>query len=415
MKPKWAYNQSVVREKNTISFYNLDKLRVASDFIQEIRSGINAGYSDFYIDFDNIRGAFPNGATPISGLLDYYRDHEKIEFICDYAPNIIYTSNILNPRFVSEDEAQLKRNVLNKIWKFTNDEDIFKLVNAFIEELSKSAQFNKGVLPALEWTLNEVMDNVIQHSNCTCGYAMGQIHQTSKHVAFTIFDHGQGIFNSLKDSVHAPRFPLDALTLCVKEGVTRDKKIGQGNGLFGLQKIVSQNKGSMSISSSSASYTLKGDEVKSYKELPFVSKINGCTTIDFQLDYDKEISISDLLSFKGIKSTSISLYDENIENENGEIYYLIKEKASGTGTRQSGNRLRNDILNFYKENNRTIVLDFIDIGVISSSFADELIGKLLIEFGFIDFNSKVRIKNMNETVSSIAQRSILQRIKESMQ
>jgi hypothetical protein len=79
------------------------------------------------------------------------------------------------------------------------------------------------------------MDNVLQHSNQPFGYVMGQIHQTSKHIAFCIFDPGIGIFNTLKGSVHAPRSHLDAITLAIKEGVTRDKAVGQGNGMWGFE------------------------------------------------------------------------------------------------------------------------------------------------------------------------------------
>ena len=83
------------------------------------------------------------------------------------------------------------------------------------------------MLDSIEWALNEVMDNVIQHSNSSHGYVMGQLHTNRKYIAFTVFDTGQGIYNSLRQSEHAPRNSIDAITLAIKEEVTRDKKIGK--------------------------------------------------------------------------------------------------------------------------------------------------------------------------------------------
>jgi len=51
--------------------------------------------------------------------------------------------------------------------------------------------------------------------------------------------------------------------------------------------------------------------------------------------------------------------------------------------------------------------------MISSSFADELIGKLVTEFGFYGFHNIFKLKNMNPDVPSIVQRSVAQRMIES--
>ena len=53
---------------------------------------------------------------------------------------------------------------------------------------------------------------------------MGQLHKNTKNVVFTIYDTGIGIYNSLKNSIHAPRTNADALTMCIQAGITRDKK-----------------------------------------------------------------------------------------------------------------------------------------------------------------------------------------------
>lgn len=399
------------RDNDVIIFYKLNHPKVVSDFINEIKRGLNAGFESFELDFYNVKSVFPNAGAPIAGLIEYYKK-SGIEITCSDCPPFIGHSRLLNPLIVSEEPELLNRNVLNRVWKFENSSDIAKLVDAFVNELGKSDRFEKGVLNALEWSINEVMDNVLQHSNNNFGYAMGQIHKSSKHVAFTIYDTGQGIYNSLKNTQHAPRYVLDAITLCIKEGVTRDKSIGQGNGMFGLHSVVEQNNGSLTITSGSGSYMFTKGQIKTYKGLPFPSYNNSCTSIDFQLDYNKPISIEDALPFKNYKFVSLRL--DSIETDFGDLLYKIKEKAEGTGTRQSGQRIRNEIQNLIKDTNKRVVLDFDQVAVISSSFADELIGKLVIEFGFFNFNNIIRMINMNELCQTIVQRSIAQRLNEEL-
>lgn len=103
-----------------------------------------------------------------------------------------------------------------------------------------------------------------------------------------------------------------------------------------------------------------------------------------------------------------------MENDKGSIDYLVAERAQGFGTRKSGERVRNDVLNIYEQTKTSINLDFKNINVISSSFADELVGKLVIKLGFFGFNNVIRLKNMNPLVQSILQRSVAQRMAVSM-
>lgn len=90
--------------------------------------------------------------------------------------------------------------------------------------------------------------------------------------------------------------------------------------------------------------------------------------------------------------------------------FKLKDEPSGTGTRQSGEILRRKILNTVKESPNPIVIDFEGIQVIASSFADELIGKLVLELGFIDFTQRIQLKNMNDIIVPIANRSVAQRM-----
>jgi anti-anti-sigma regulatory factor len=85
----------------------------------------------------------------------------------------------------------------------------------------------------------------------------------------------------------------------------------------------------------------------------------------------------------------------------------------GAGTRQSGNFVRVYTANLLNETTAPIVVDFTDVGIVSSSFADEFIAKLYAQMGAEGFNQRIRIHGMNETNTVIVRNALAQRITDS--
>jgi len=384
-----------------------DRQKVVNDFIHTIKYGIEKGIDEFIIEIDCHSSAYPNVCVPIAGILQYLKK-DGMKFVFKTLPDFLANTNIHEPLESQISTISFITSPINKIWSFNSADAITLLIDRMIREVSLSAECQKGVIEGLTWCLNEVMDNVLVHSNADKGFIMGQIHPIQKHIAFCIFDYGQGIFNSLKDSIHHPRYPLDAITLCIKEGITRDKSIYQGNGLWGLHNMLKSNSGRLSIASDKAYYLLSGNRIETYTNNYIFEPEDGFTTIDFQIDYGRGISIEESLG--GHKPVNYGY--ESMENEGGQIVYKIKDKSSGTGTRQSGERLRNEVINIHNETNRIILIDFEGISVISSSFSDEFVGKLVIKYGFYGFIQAFRLKNMNEIVQTVLNRSVSQRMAE---
>ena len=404
------------RIENTIFFNNMNQPMVGSDFIVELKDAISEGFDEINLDFSAVKNIYPNTAVPVSGIIDYFKLKYNIQFKqIDGNPKIELT-HILHPLTTTNDELVLKTNPLNRVWQFFNSADVNSVVDFLVLELRKTEQFEVGVLDGLTWSLNEVMDNVLQHAQVNYGFVMGQIHKRQKHVAFCVFDNGQGIYNSLKNSIFAPKNAVEALKIAIKESVTRDKKIGQGNGMYGLNQIVKYNNGRLTVISNSAFYKLEADKVSYKTNIPTISVENGGTFVDFQLDYQNKVSIEDALIFESRPPHTeyVNYYLENLENEAGELVYILKDWRDGVGTRLSGKKLRNEILNNFRETKKRAIIDFNNLSVISSSFADELLGKLVIEFGFFNFNNIIKLKNMNNLIQQLVQRSVAQRMAESL-
>lgn len=404
------FDRCVERRNDVVRVLKLNKARAVSDLIRELDYQVRVKkQSQITIDYADVEKSFPNALVPCAGIYKFYEAQGVCFTHINYSQSIEHCQ-LFEPLPFDGDS----RHVLSKVWKFSSSEEVCKIVDAFIEELQKSAKFYKGVLNSIEWSLNEVMDNVIQHSKIGCGYVMGQLHPTSKNIAFAVFDSGQGIFNSLKDSVHKPRKTVDAITLAIQEEVTRDKKVGQGNGLFGLHSIIKQGQGKLVITSGNGSYSYNEVDIRTYDNLPYLSKETPGTIVDFQLNYEKDMALDKALVFRGSQYNFTSIHFEEYEDEYGKIVYNVKDESEGTGTRVSAARVKNDILNIIEEHKKPITLDFGQVSVISSSFADELLAKLFMELGLFQFNNLIRIKGLDHTMQTILQRSVLQRIIEDM-
>ncbi len=88
---------------------------------------------------------------------------------------------------------------------------------------------------AFEWSINEITDNVLVHTQSNIGGLVqaSTLQKTQKRVEFVVADAGAGIPQTLKNSHPEINSDADALDQAIREGVTRDKSLGQGNGLYG--------------------------------------------------------------------------------------------------------------------------------------------------------------------------------------
>ena len=403
---KYRDKRSVVRNGKTFCLPDLSSPICFTSFQRAIYEGTKDSYTDFILDFYASDRIFPNAAVPIAAYIAFHTN-EGITFNVSNAPAYLVTSKLMSPARVSTAAYRDKSHPLARIWRFEEPAEVNELVSLFIEELSTAHVCATGVLESLEWCLNEIMDNVMQHSDGSPGFAMMQLHKATGKLAVCIADHGQGIFSSLSPSKHHPRSTLDSITLAIKPGVTRDPNIGQGNGLWGLSEIVRLNISTLNISSGSASLYFDGTETKTFKGLPGNREYPGAV-VDFQINTGRPIDITEALG--GTKQHHLNLRMEAFENDLGEHEIIVQEIGHGTGTRRAGALVRTLVLNTFADGARRIILDFKGVGIISSSFADELVGKLVAHFGFSGFCQQIGLRGTNEVVQALIDKSVSQRM-----
>lgn len=410
-KPKFKRHRrrdytNVMVSNNTITVCYCNHQNVIFDLLNAVNSLLNNGISTIYLRFDdNIGQFFPQVLVPIVGIIEQLRS-DGIKVSVDHNPRL----NDFNLDSIKYFDASSPIDSIGKIWKFDKDNS-HALVDRISQDLEKKEQFPKGVITLAEWSLNEVIDNVLNHSEAPEGFLMVQLHPTTKHIAYCVYDNGIGIQKSfLNGGLKTPSNQVEAIQLAVSEGITSNTDKGQGNGLFGLHSLVEHGDGRLSIVSGNGNYKFEGKKITTKDGLPSYRNRNSHTTVDFTVNYSSKIALEDVLTFQGNHYKPISLRFENLEDDMGHVNIKMNELSSGVGTREAAKEQFNTIMNILTEEVKVITLDFKDVTIISSSYADELIAKLMLKLGLFQFNNIIRLQNMNEDVQLVLQRSVMQRM-----
>ena len=263
--------------------------------------------------------------------------------------------------------------------------------------------------PDVPWTAVYAMRNVFQHAGASSGYFMFQVQQQQRRLSYCVADQGCGIFQSLSTSIHKPASALDAITLAVRKGVTRNPQLNMGNGLWGATEIIARSKGQITISSGGAAlyFNRATGQAESVPKGLVLDRTSPGTFIDAQIDASVEVQMTDMFD---VLSCPVNLRIENLEDEDGAVRVPLKSMHFGAGTRQSGNIARVYTMNLLNQNVASIVIDFSDVGIVSSSFADEYIAKLYKQLGSEVFNQRIRLHGMSETNNVIIRSVLAQRI-----
>lgn len=87
----------------------------------------------------------------------------------------------------------------------------------------------------------------------------------------------------------------------------------------------------------------------------------------------------------------------------------LKEFGTSLGSRVLGKEVSN-LIDFEKE--KEIILDFDEVKMVTSSFADEVVGKNCARLGLHNFFKNVQIVNASEQIKLILKKAILDRLAE---
>lgn len=388
----------------------LDKQDHTDDLIRRMRTVSRGDTVD--IDFSRAGKMYPNGVVPFAAAVDFYRSAGYLFSTSNMPPNVERT-HVMHPMQVA-DYVKHQTRLTHNVWQYRDESEAQTLADLYIEALVDQIRCEAGVVDSLNWCLYEVMDNVFQHSRAECGYVMMQVHKHQRLCAITVADTGIGIQKSLLLS--SPDGKVDksrlrqahtAIDEAVKQGVTSKGNLNQGNGLFGLQRAVEINGGELRITSGRGRWTNGPDVSTTELSRPVLDPdLHQATTVDWQLNCSTPVRIEDALGRYRIGSDFL----ESIETPDGHHRVAVVDLEDSLGSRVKGEEVRTRLLNYIGAGAQYLVLDFSGVGVVSSSFADEVLGKLAVELGELEFRRRVFVDAASPTNRSLIERAIALRL-----
>ena len=408
---------NIVSENNTI--------KVLGDFgVREMQQMLAAmhnlttmrGYSDLNIDFSDCKSAFSGQMLGIAANVQNYLingiDTSLIPPSGNRFRRLFINTNwahLIDFRRFSESTYRGYSQI--PAMKFRDSDQLYETVSTIMKNiLGALNKFDRSHLTAIEWSVNEITDNVLNHAQSPVGgFVQVTNHSRREQIEFSVCDAGLGIPATLRS--HNPKLSTDqeALEKAIQEGVTRDKSVGQGNGLYGTWRISQLSGGRFELYSGNASLiSTPQDGLTAIRgeSIPF----NG-SLVTTRIGYGKPLELKDVLTFDSKPYVPLDIIDLDYnEDEEGNVTIYLKQESGGFGSRKAGEPVRRKINNLSRiAESGHLIIDFSDIPLMSSSYADEVFGKLFVEVGPIEFSRRFELRNLDDLVEDLINKAIMQR------
>lgn len=403
-------NNNVIRVSGGLTDFHF----LLAQFHQGIEK---AAYSELILDMSDCTSAFQNSMLSVCAQVTAYReagiDIELIPPTDARLLNLFRNTNwgyFLDPRKFDPSHFRGYSRIPATRYKTPDEQQnaVNRIVNIILGALPDLQRSN---LAAFEWSINEITDNVLLHSESSIGglVQVSTFQKNTKSIQFVVADAGVGIPKTLKGGQPDITSDTDALDKAIREGVTRDANIGQGNGLFGTYRVCSKSNGYFQVDSGHArlEYNLRKGLSISNQNIPYSGTLVVAT-----IDFTDPSLLDDALRFGGKPYKPVDYVETEYEREDGNpINFILTEECQAFGSRVSGRPLRQKLHNILNMSESTqVAIDFDGVPVVSSSFADEAFGKLFLQLGPVQFMQRVELNNMADTVEALVNKAIAQRM-----
>lgn len=286
--------------------------------------------------------------------------------------------------------------------KFVADSsDCNSAVNAICDLVTRQFDDAPSFLPAMEWAVNEVIDNILIHSEAESGGAVCAQYFPNRHcLEIGVCDMGRGLKASLLGA-YAPRSDRDAIAKAIQRGVTRDSAVGMGNGLAGTIEIVKANGGELEIWSGTSTLVVSASASRHKPH----AHIQG-TGLRLSLNTNQPVDLS--ATFIGSPGwTYLEAEAERVADSGG---LRVVDECASTGNRQPAELLRRKVLALLPELDEQLTIDFSGTSTVSSSFLDELLGRLADALGIEKLKERIAVINASAQTIAMANVVIEQRL-----
>lgn len=366
------------------------------------------------LDMRKVKTIWPGTAVYFAAALNYLRREKRIQFVADGINRKRRDTQLVDPRSI----GTLQRDTYptNRVWEYQDENEAHQITDRFMKTLTDLVVCESGVIDTLNWCIYEVLDNVFQHSQASSGFVMMQVHTERRLCVVAVADSGRGIHRAMASA--AENSPVDperlrtadaAIAHALEQGITSKGKLNQGNGLHGLRSAVEINGGTLSVLSGRGLWRHDRGEVQTSHDStrPLLdSNSSHGTLIDWRLDCATPVSIFEALG----ASAQLSSIVETLQTDQEYCRIEASELEDLIGSRAQGTEIRTRIGNYLRAGASQIVLDLKGIPLVSSSFADEVMGKLALELGELEFRRRIFLENASPTNRGLIERAIALRL-----
>ncbi len=176
-----------------------------------------------------------------------------------------------------------------------NAENQLDVLNSIIQIIKENSCINKNVITSLDYCLNEILDNVLNHSESEEGWIVAQYFEKINSIRLIVADSGIGIQRSLNTRYNFTE--EEAIRRCIEKGVTNGK--GQGHGLYATSTFSKLNKGWMSLISGNKKFDVSSQH-KEIKEIPFWQGTCVYLRVNTNVDVDYKKFTSEHFDYKEV-------------------------------------------------------------------------------------------------------------------
>ncbi|MCQ2307198.1 MAG: STAS-like domain-containing protein [Bacteroidales bacterium] len=272
-----------------------------------------------------------------------------------------------------------------------------------LKTLTSHFEIEISVLQALSYCFYEILDNVHIHSGRPIGTAITHFDADGEVLRVLVADDGMGIRESLagNDKFHNIT-EEEALLRCVEDSVTDGK--GMGFGLYatsrlmkdiGLQFIIHSGNHKLISENGHAKVVENGfwQGAVIYLEITTSKEIDPNDVVEHRTDADAQYNE------RFVEAEELESLWKNLP---ADVTFSFSKYGTDFGTREMGAKIRHELRTLIDQG-ISVALDFSGVNVVSNSFSDECIAKLLLEMPIDKLKRFTTFRNLTQ----MAERSIL--------
>ncbi|MSQ28953.1 MAG: hypothetical protein EXR68_00465 [Dehalococcoidia bacterium] len=366
---------------------SLDDPLAAARLAEALQAAVEAGHTAVELSVAVTGRRLPAVTAALASVCGYYRS-QGIRIVLGGAPEV---AGLAQQSFVAPPRATLQslgeaRDLFGRVWEFDR-EGADLLVEAFAGKAQERLTFAPGVFGATFWLLAELVENALERSDTSGGFIEAQANVSAQHLDLCVADYGRGL-------PAPPSF---------------DGAVDRDGGLAGLTRLTALVNARARVVSGGTSFVIERGSRTIGEGITALPPGLGFA-VDVQLGTGVPIELAEVVGAAARATTESPAAPVAIT-------FRVAEHARGTATRFAAAEVRMAFESVLAAHgaaaHSTVALDFARCVVVSSAFADELVGPIVDRLGGEVFASRLRLIGMNEAVGAVVRHAVRLRMRSS--